>query len=87
LSGDRNAGNCAGSPDADAVDLSVVQIHSTNACEDFLSVSRVIEIDSKVETQNALVIAEVEMMVLSPFTAAHVGVARPGKNGDLKREE
>jgi hypothetical protein len=53
----------------------------------FLSVSRVIEIDSKVETRNALVIAEVEMMVLSPFTAAHVGVARPGKNGDLKREE
>jgi len=55
------------SPDADAVDLCVAQIHSANACENFLSVSRVIEIDSEVEAQNALVIAEVEMVVLSPF--------------------
>jgi hypothetical protein len=49
---------------------------------DFLSVSRVIEIDSEVETENTLEIAE-----LSPFTAAHAGVAWTGKNGDLKREE
>jgi hypothetical protein len=51
LYGDRNAGNCAGSPDADAVDLSVAQIHSANACEGFLSVSRIIGIDSEVETR------------------------------------
>jgi uncharacterized protein YecT (DUF1311 family) len=57
------------SPDADAVDLCVAQIHSANACEDFLSVSRVIEIDSDVDAQNAQVIAEVEMVVLSPFAA------------------
>ena len=55
------------SPDADAVDLCVAQIHSANTCEDFLRVNRVIQIDSEVAEQNALVIAEVEMVVLSPF--------------------
>jgi hypothetical protein len=55
------------SPDADAVDLCVAQIHSANACEDFLSVSRVFQIDNEVAEQSALVTAEVEMIVLSPF--------------------
>jgi uncharacterized protein YecT (DUF1311 family) len=55
------------SPDADAVDLCVAQIHLANACEDFLSVSRVFQIDSEVAEQSATVIAEVEMVVLSPF--------------------
>jgi uncharacterized protein YecT (DUF1311 family) len=55
------------SPNADAVDLCVAQIHSANACEDFLSVSRVSEIKSEVAEQNATVIAAVEMIVLSPF--------------------
>jgi hypothetical protein len=54
-------------PNADAVDLCVAQIHSANACEDFLSVSRVFQIDSEVAEQNATVIAAVEMIVLSPF--------------------
>ena len=54
-------------PDADAVDLCVAQIHSANACEDFLSVSRVFQIDTEVSAQEALVTAEVEMIVLSPF--------------------
>ena len=54
-------------PDADGVDLCVAQIHSTNACHDFLRVSRVFEIDSEVAEQSALVTAEVEMIVLSPF--------------------
>jgi uncharacterized protein YecT (DUF1311 family) len=54
-------------PDADGVDLCVAQIHSANACHDFLRVSRVFEIDSEVAEQNALVTAEVEMIVLSPF--------------------
>jgi uncharacterized protein YecT (DUF1311 family) len=54
-------------PDADGVDLCVAQIHSTNACHDFLRVSRVFEIDSEVTEQSALVTAEVEMIVLSPF--------------------
>jgi uncharacterized protein YecT (DUF1311 family) len=54
-------------PDSDAVDLCVAQIHSANACENFLSVSRVFEIDNEVAEQSALVTAEVEMIVLSPF--------------------
>jgi uncharacterized protein YecT (DUF1311 family) len=56
-------------PDADAVDLCVAQIHSANACEDFLAVNRVFQIGSEVAEQNATVVAEVEMVVLSPFTA------------------
>ena len=54
-------------PDADAVDLCVAQIHSANACENFLTVSRVFQIDNEVAEQSALVTAEVEMIVLSPF--------------------
>src|SRR5207244_8023638 len=54
-------------PNADAVDLCVAQIHAANTCEDFLRVSRVFEIDSEVAEQSALVTAEVEMIVLSPF--------------------
>jgi uncharacterized protein YecT (DUF1311 family) len=55
-------------PDADAVDLCVAQIHAANACENFLTVSRVLEIDSEVTEQSALVTAEIEMVVLSPFS-------------------
>ena len=54
-------------PDADAVDLCVAQIHSANTCENFLTVSRVFQIDNQVAEQEALVTAEVEMVVLSPF--------------------
>jgi uncharacterized protein YecT (DUF1311 family) len=54
-------------PDADAVDLCVAQIHSANACDDFLSVNRVFQIDNEVAEKEALIIAEVEMIVLSPF--------------------
>jgi hypothetical protein len=54
-------------PNADAVDLCVSQIHAANSCEDFLRVSHVFEIDSEVADQSALVTAEVEMIVLSPF--------------------
>jgi uncharacterized protein YecT (DUF1311 family) len=57
------------SPDADAVDLCVAQIHSANTCEDFLRVHRVLEIDREVAAQDAVVTAEVEMVVLSPFAA------------------
>jgi uncharacterized protein YecT (DUF1311 family) len=55
------------SPDADAVDLCLAQIHSANACGDFLRVNRIIQIDTEVSDQEALVTAEVEMKVLSPF--------------------
>jgi uncharacterized protein YecT (DUF1311 family) len=54
-------------PDADAVDLCIAQIHSANTCEDFLSVSRVFQIDSEVWAQEALVTTEIEMIALSPF--------------------
>jgi uncharacterized protein YecT (DUF1311 family) len=54
-------------PDADAVDLCVAQIHSTNNCDDFLSVHRVFEIGHEVAEQQASVTAGVEMVVLSPF--------------------
>jgi uncharacterized protein YecT (DUF1311 family) len=55
------------SPDADAVDLCVAQIHSANACGNFLAVNRVVQINNQVAAQEALVTAEVEMVVLSPF--------------------
>lgn len=57
------------SPDAEAVDLCVAQIHSANTCDDFLRVTRVLEIDREVAAQDAVVTAEVEMVVLSPFAA------------------
>ena len=55
------------SPDADAVDLCVMQIHSANSCDNFLRVSRVFQIDNEMDERKALVTAEVEMVVLSPF--------------------
>lgn len=54
-------------PNADAVDMCVAQIHRANACDDFVRVSRVIEKDSQIADENALVTADVEMIVLSPF--------------------
>lgn len=56
-------------PDADAVDLCVAQIHSTGACGNFFAVNRIFQIDSEQDGDNAEVIAEIEMVVLSPFTA------------------
>lgn len=57
------------SPNADAVDLCVGQIHSANACGDFIRISRVFQMDTEVSEREALVTAEVEMVVLSPFSA------------------
>ncbi|GAC1505249.1 MAG: DUF1311 domain-containing protein [Bradyrhizobium sp.] len=75
----------APSPDADAVDLCVAQIHSANACGDFLTVSQVFQIDNEVAEQNALVTAEVEMTVLSPFAACSaVASSCTGTCWDLK---
>jgi uncharacterized protein YecT (DUF1311 family) len=54
-------------PNADAVDACVARIHAANACDNFLRVSRILEIDNEVAEQSALVTAEVEMIVLSPF--------------------
>ena len=54
-------------PDADAVDLCVGKIHSTNTCENFLRISRVSQLDTEVSAQEAIVTAEIEMKVLAPF--------------------
>jgi uncharacterized protein YecT (DUF1311 family) len=73
------------SPDADAVDLCVAQIHSANTCGDFLSVSRVFQIDNEVAEQEALVTAEVEMIVLSPFAVCSpIALSCTGACWDLK---
>jgi uncharacterized protein len=73
------------SPDADAVDLCVAQIHSSNTCEDFLRVNRVLEIDREVAAQDAVVTAEVEMVVLSPFAACSpIASSCTGTCWDLK---
>ena len=72
-------------PNADAVDLCVSQIHAANTCENFLRISRVFEIDSEVAEQSALVTAEVEMVVLSPFTVCSaVASSCTGTCWDLK---
>ena len=57
----------APAPDADAVDLCVGKIHSSNTCENFLRISRVTQLDTEVSEQEALVTAEIEMKVLAPF--------------------
>lgn len=56
-------------PDTDAVDFCVAKIHAANSCGNFLRINRVFEIDSEAKEQQALVTAEVEMVVLSPFAA------------------
>lgn len=77
-------------PDADAVDLCVAQIHSANACGDFLSVSRVVQIGSDIQPQSASVLAQVEMVVLSPFAVCSpiasgcTGTCWDSKSGQAK---
>jgi uncharacterized protein YecT (DUF1311 family) len=73
------------SPDADAVDLCVGQIHLANACENFLAVNRVSQIDREESERSALVIAEVEMVVVSPFAVCSpVATGCTGTCWDLK---
>jgi len=73
------------SPDADAVDLCVGQIHSANACQNFLAVNRVFRMGGEVAEQSATVVAEVEMVVLSPFTTCSpIASSCTGTCWDLK---
>jgi uncharacterized protein len=73
------------SPNADAVDLCVAQIHSANTCQDFLAISRVFQIDSEVAEQTAAVTAEVEMLVLAPFAVCSpIASSCTGTCWDLK---
>jgi uncharacterized protein YecT (DUF1311 family) len=55
-------------PDADAVDLCVGRIQSANTCENFLRVSRVLQLDVETSERDAIVTAAVEMKVLAPFS-------------------
>jgi uncharacterized protein YecT (DUF1311 family) len=72
-------------PNADAVDLCVAQIHSSNSCGDFLAVHRIFEIDTEESAQDALVTAEVEMIVLSPFAVCSpIASSCTGTCWDLK---
>jgi uncharacterized protein YecT (DUF1311 family) len=72
-------------PDADAVDQCVAQIHLTNACDDFVAVSRVFQIDDEVAQKDALITAEVEMVVMSPFAVCSpVASTCTGTCWDLK---
>jgi hypothetical protein len=75
----------ASSPDADGVDLCVAQIQSANACDDFVTVSRVFQIDDEVAEKEALITAEVEMIVLSPFAVCSpIASSCTGACWDLK---
>jgi uncharacterized protein YecT (DUF1311 family) len=72
-------------PDADAVDLCVAQIYSASTCDDFVTVSRVFQIDNEVAEKEALVTAEVEMIVLSPFAiCSPIASSCTGTCWDLK---
>ncbi|MEO6841520.1 MAG: lysozyme inhibitor LprI family protein [Bradyrhizobium sp.] len=72
-------------PDADAVDLCVAQIHSANGCGAFLSVTRIIPVNSRISEQSASVLADVEMVVLSPFAACSpIASACTGSCWDLQ---
>jgi uncharacterized protein YecT (DUF1311 family) len=73
------------SPDANAVDMCVMQIHAPNRCTDFLRVTRVFEIDREMEAKDALVTAEIEMVVLAPFAACSpIASSCTGTCWDLK---
>lgn len=73
------------SPNADAIDMCVTQIHASNSCQGFIRVSHVDEIDSQVSEQDALVTAQVDMIVLSPFAVcSQVASSCTGTCWDLK---
>src|SRR5262249_25034229 len=75
----------ASRPNADAVDLCITQIHAANACDNFLRVRRVYEVDSQVADRSALVTVGIEMVVLSPFAAcSSVASSCTGTCWDLK---
>ena len=56
-------------PNADAVDFCLAQIHSTNACGNFLIVNRISQTGGDKTEDSAQVTSAIEMAVLAPFTA------------------
>jgi len=72
-------------PNADAVDFCVAQIHAAGACGNFLAVNQIFQIDSDKTDDNARVNSEIEMVVLSPFTACSpIASSCTGTCWDLK---
>jgi uncharacterized protein YecT (DUF1311 family) len=72
-------------PNADAVDLCVAQIHSAGACGDFVAVNRVLQIDNSRTEDTTNVTSEIELVVLSPFTACSpIASSCTGTCWDLK---
>ena len=55
-------------PDTDAADFCVAKIHAANSCGDFVRISRVSATGSDVGEQDAKVTADIDMVVLSPFS-------------------
>lgn len=75
-------------PDADAVDLCVGRIHSANVCENFLRISRVLQLDVETSEREAIVTAQVEMRVLAPFSiCSPVASNCTGTCWDLQRRQ
>lgn len=75
-------------PDADAVDLCVGRIHSANICENFLRISRVLQLDVEASEREAIVTAQVEMRVLAPFSiCSPVALNCTGTCWDLQRRQ
>src|SRR5262245_8588650 len=73
-------------PDADAVDLCVGRIHSANTCENFLRISRVLQLDVETSEREAIVTAQVEMHVLAPFSiCSPIATNCTGTCWDLQR--
>jgi uncharacterized protein YecT (DUF1311 family) len=76
------------SPDADAVDLCVGRIHSVNTCENFLRISRVLQLDVEASDRDAIVTAAVEMRVLAPFSVCSpIASNCTGTCWDLQRRQ
>lgn len=75
-------------PDADAVDLCIGRVHSANTCENFLRVSRVIQLDTEVSDREAIVTAAIEMKVLAPFSVCSpIASNCTGTCWDLQRRQ
>jgi uncharacterized protein YecT (DUF1311 family) len=56
-------------PNADAVDLCLARIHSAGSCGTFVAVNRVFQVSGNQSGDSAEVTSEIEMVVVSPFTA------------------
>jgi uncharacterized protein len=76
------------SPDASAVDACVAQIYSANVCHDFLAIRNVRQIDRRLAETDVTVIADVEIVVRSPFAGCSaIAVSCTGTCWDMNPEK